>query len=230
MDASARLRQAAADLAALRSRSDLPASLRARRDELRIWQSKRLATTHADLLASPRYRPATRFFLDELYGVKDFSQRDAALARVIPTMVRFLPDSALRTIADAVELEALSERLDLLTAQALDADAQLNGRPIEEPSYCRAFRAAGDRADRQRQIALVDSVGRALDSLVRTPMIGTLLKTMHRPAQIAGLGAMQDFLMAGFTAFKSMGGAQDFLKTLIERENNLMQQIYAGHD
>jgi hypothetical protein len=73
-------------------------------------------------------------------------------------------------------------------------------------------------------------VGRALDSLVRTPMIGTLLKTMHRPAQMAGLGAMQDFLVAGFTAFKSMGGAQDFLKTLIERENDLMQQIYAGHD
>jgi hypothetical protein len=145
-------------------------------------------------------------------------------------MVRFLPDSALRTIADAVELEALSERLDLLTAQALDADAQLTGRPIDEPSYYRAFRAAGDRADRQRQIALVNSVGRALDSLVRTPMIGTLLKTMHRPAQMAGLGAMQDFLVAGFTAFKSMGGAQDFLKTLIERENELMQQIYAGHD
>ena len=59
-------------------------------------------------------------------------------------------------------------------------------------------------------------------------MIGTLLKTMQRPAQIAGLGAMQDFLVAGFSAFKAMGGAQDFLRILIERETDLMREIYEG--
>ncbi len=37
-------------------------------DILQRWQSARLARTYADLLASPRYRPAAAFFLDELYG------------------------------------------------------------------------------------------------------------------------------------------------------------------
>ncbi|HQF71675.1 MAG TPA: hypothetical protein PLH39_10395, partial [Promineifilum sp.] len=32
---------------------------------LRRFQSQRLARTHGDLLASPRYRPAAQFFLDD---------------------------------------------------------------------------------------------------------------------------------------------------------------------
>ncbi|HMS81100.1 MAG TPA: hypothetical protein PKC20_16530, partial [Burkholderiaceae bacterium] len=135
-------------------------TLRARRDELRAWQAGRLAFTHADLLASPRYRQATRFFLDELYGAKDFSQRDAELARVIPTLTRFMPAAALETIADAVELDALSERLDLATARALVADASIRGRPIDDEAYARAFRAAGSRTDRERQVELVEHIGR----------------------------------------------------------------------
>jgi hypothetical protein len=110
------LRAAAAEVSALRGMTDVDATVRARRDELRAWQARRLTRTHADLLASPRYATATRFFLYELYGAKDFSQRDAELTRVIPTLSRFLPEAALGTIADAVELDALTERLDLATA------------------------------------------------------------------------------------------------------------------
>jgi hypothetical protein len=147
MDASQRLRAGAAEVAALRTLDGIDAATRARRDELRAFQARRLAFTHADLLESPRYRAATRFFLDELYGVKDFSQRDAELARVIPTLTRFLPEAALGTIADAVELDALSERLDLATAKALVADPAIRGRPIDDDAYARAFRAAGSRTD-----------------------------------------------------------------------------------
>jgi toxin YoeB len=43
---------------------------------LRRWQSARLAHTHADLLHSPRYQPAADFFLNELYGDRDFRQRE----------------------------------------------------------------------------------------------------------------------------------------------------------
>ena len=43
---------------------------------LRRWQSTRLARTHADVLHNPRYRPAAEFFLDELYGDRDFRQRE----------------------------------------------------------------------------------------------------------------------------------------------------------
>jgi len=224
MDSANRLRAAAADVAGLRALTEHPA----RRAELRAWQAARLERTHADLLASPRYQAATRFFLDELYGSKDFSQRDAELARVIPALVKFLPNSALVAIADAVELDALSERLDLSMVRALQADAQLGDRPIDAPAYARAYRIAGSAPDRQRQIELVEHVGHTLDGLVRHPMIGALLRTMARPAHLAGLGAMQDFLSAGFAVFREMRGAEAFLQILVERETQLMRRLYAG--
>lgn len=228
MDASQRLRSGAAEVAALRALDGIDDAVRARRDELRDWQARRLAFTHADLLESPRYRAATRFFLDELYGVKDFSQRDAELARVIPTLTRFLPAAALETIADAVELDALSERLDLATAQALAADRRIGGRPIDDDAYARAFCIAGSRTDRERQLELVEHIGRALDRLVRHPLLGGLLGAMEGPARLAGLAAMHEFLASGFRAFRAMKGAETFLKTVVERESALMRRIRAG--
>src|SRR5436305_15153052 len=36
--------------------------------EVKGWQARRLARTYADLAAQRRYRDATAFFLDEVYG------------------------------------------------------------------------------------------------------------------------------------------------------------------
>jgi hypothetical protein len=45
---------------------------------LKAYQQQRFAKTYADMLASPRYRGASKFFLEELYGPRDFSRRDAS--------------------------------------------------------------------------------------------------------------------------------------------------------
>jgi len=229
MKASDRLRTAAAEVAALRTLEGVDPEVTARRDALREWQAKRLVHTHADLLREPRHARAARFFLDELYGAKDFSQRDDELARVIPTLARFLPQAALETIADAVELDALSERLDLATARALAADPALrDGAPIDDAAYARAYRSAGSRTDRERQIELIDHIGRALDRLVRHPLLGSLLGAMEKPARLAGLVAMHEFLASGFAAFRAMRGADEFLRRVTGRETELMQRLYAG--
>lgn len=228
MDASKRLRAAAAEVAELRRLEGVDPAARERREAVRVWQAQRLAFTHADLLASPRYRAATTFFLDELYGAKDFSQRDGELARLIPTLTRLLPQAALETIADAIELDALSERLDLAVAHAIVADPAAEGRALDDALYLRAYRSAGSRTDRERQIELIDHIGRALERLVRHPLIGSLLKAMEGPARVAGLSAMQAFLASGFQAFRAMKGADEFLRRVGSRETALMQRIYRG--
>jgi hypothetical protein len=228
MHASQRLRSAAAEVAALRRLGDAEPGLRARRDEVRQWQAARLAALHGDLLREPRHRAPGRFFLDQLYGAKDFSQRDTELARLIPTLTRFLPEAALGTIADAIELDALSERLDLAVAREVTADPRSRERPLDARMYADAYRAAGSRADRERQIELVDHIGVALDRLVGHPLIGTLLSAMETPARLAGLSAMHEFLNTGFRAFRAMNGAEEFLRRVRERETALMERLYAG--
>jgi hypothetical protein len=228
MDAAERLRSAAADVAATRQQGDDDPVLRERRDEVRKWQARRLAAVHGDLLREPRHRDAGRFFLDHLYNAKDFARRDVELARVVPMLTRFLPGAALETIADAVELDALSERLDLAVARALAADPGAARRPLDGRRYAAAYRLAGSRKDRVRQIELVDHIGFALDRLVRHPLLGRLLSAMETPARLAGLTAMHEFLAAGFQAFRAMKGADEFLRRVRERETALMQRLYDG--
>ena len=194
-----------------------------RLDDVKAWQAARLARTYADLSATPRYAKATAFFLDDLYGAKDFSGRDEAMLRIYPVMVRTLPRSAVETAALAIEVDALSEELDRRVA------AVLEGAAITESSYARAYRQAGTREERLRQIDLVDEVGRRLDVLVVKPMIHATLKLMRRPAKMLGMEDLQAFLEHGFEAFRHMGGAKEFLATISGRETAILNRLFSAH-
>ena len=189
--------------------------------EVKAWQSARLTRTYADVAAVPRYRGATRFFLEDLYGPKDFSRRDQAMVRIVPVMSRILPESAVETAALAIELEALSEDLDQRLA------ARLRPGPIDEAGYARAYRESSTRAERERQVALIGAVGRRLDALVKRPLVFRTLKLMRAPARMAGLEDLQDFLERGFAAFRDMGGADDFLALVESRETAILSAIFS---
>jgi hypothetical protein len=209
-----------------------PGASRAAVAAVKQFQRDRLAGAHADLLQSERYRLAARFFLDELYGVKDFSLRDEELARMIPSMSRLLPAGALGALADAIELDAISEELD--AAMAAQHEASATGAAalpaLTEAAYVDLYRAVGRRELRVRQIDLVEQVGRELDRLVGKPFLFRILKGMEGPARLAGLGRMQSFLVAGFEAYRHMRGAEEFIRTVASRERALMEATFAQAD
>lgn len=194
----------------------------ARLAELKRWQAARLQGTYADYASQPRYAAATAFFIDDLYGPKDFSSRDQSMLRILPVMTRLLPASAVETAAIAIELEALSEDLDHRLAAALAPGA------ITEESYAQAYRASATRAERERQVALIDAAGRRLDDVVKRPMLGQTLKLMRRPARLAGLADLQDFLERGFDAFREMKGADEFLAEVKRRETGILSRLFSG--
>ncbi len=196
-------------------------ALRAARDALKRYQGARLAASHADLLAAPDSAAAARFFLHELYGNTDPDRRDADLARVVPTMRRLLPPRALHTIAEAVALDALSERLDRLMAQQLAPG-------FTEAAYLEAFRATAERAERERQLDLIAALGASLCELVHIPFLGATLGLMRGPARLAGLAHLQLFLEHGFGAFKRLRRPAAFVATVLERERAVLAAIYAG--
>ena len=53
---------------------------------------------------------------------------------------------------------------------------------------------------------------------------------MRKPAHMAGLGGLQDFLERGFAAFAQMRGAGVFIETIQRRESALYEAIAAGAD
>ena len=194
------------------------------RDRLRAWQAARLAKTHADLLASPKFNIAATFFLSDLYGPKDFSERDTEMEKVLPIMTTMLPVSGLRTLLLAVEVDALSERFDAEMVVVLGKRLDQDGLALDD--YAAAYRQVGDREGRELQIRLIGETGEALDALAHKTFAGAALKLMHGPAQLAGLGALHAFLERGFNAFRSLRRADEFLETIVQRERELMVSLF----
>ena len=217
-----RLEQELRAVQAERSGASRDPALQAARTALKQFQSQRLSETHADLLAAPNTRDAALFFFEELYGSHDLSQRDTDLERIVPTMQRLLPVNALHTITEAIALDALSEQLDSAMAR------QLGTQQVDEARYVAAYREVGTRAQRERQLELVQALGMSLCDLVRVPLLNTTLKMMRAPARLAGLGDLQQFLERGFDAFKRMKKPQDFVSTIVRREGKALDNCYAG--
>ncbi len=200
--------------------------LESARLKLRAWQAARLARTYADLLASPRMGLAATFFLTDLYNADNLGKVGANVRRLAPAMQRILPADGLETVIEAFELEVLSEELDLAVAVALGAEAV----KLTAASYGTAYRKVGRRADRERQIDFIEDLGKSLDRLVHRPLIGTTLLLMRKPAQLAGLDDLQDFLQRGYAAFHKLGSADEFLALVVGRERNLLRALFACDD
>lgn len=220
-----RLDQLVSRFRRLRRRIAAEPALREAVRSLEAFQSARLAATYRDLLQDPRFRPAVEFFLSDLYGPQDLSARDDQILRALDKLKRFLPSAALDALARAFELQVMSLELDAQIAGLLPA-----GRGIEARDYAAAYRAAGQAAERERQISLIGEIGWLLDTLAGRREVGLALRLAHGPAHAAGYGELQDFLERGYRAFRQMDGAGPFLAAIAHRERQLMQQLFAGSD
>jgi len=188
--------------------------------QLQHWQCQRLLVSHDDLAKQARYQKAMQFFIEELYGPKDFSQRDADLVRVIPKLAKVLPDKAMSAMNDALALNALSFDLDMQMAQYLD------NQPVDRESYALAYRHVGRPEDRAQQIAIISHLGDQLADVIKVRGIGMLISLSRRPAKLAGLLSLHEFLARGYESFKAIGDVQSFIHPVLKREKALMQSLF----
>jgi hypothetical protein len=190
----------------------------------RSWQAARLARTHADLLASPRYGKAAVFFLTDLYGPDATAMPYAEAERAMPITVRLLPQSGLETLADAWKLDALSEDLDAAVIE------KLGGRTdaLTARRYAAAYAAVGRTDDRTQQIELIEALAEALQRFARKRYASTTLSLMREPARVAGFGDLQAFLSRGLDALLQAGEVQPFIEAVTARERAMMQAVLRG--
>ncbi len=197
--------------------------------EIKSFQARRFKGTYFDLLQSDQYRAAALFFLEELYSDKDYSERDAQFVRMAGALERLFPQQVVQTAVSLAQLHRLTEELDRAMAEEWMANSD---RP-EVARYVLAWRRVGRRADRNRQLTTVMDIGNELSRLTRTPGLRQLLRMMRGPAKLARLGALQRFLESGFDTFAEMGRQTDrvkyFLDTVMEREADLIEQLFAAN-
>ncbi len=192
---------------------------------LRAWQSVRLTDTYPDLLAGSEYGPAGRFFLTDLYAPLDFSQRDDEIRRAGDFLRKTLPESMIRGLLKAIELNELSSALDGRLGQVLKRELGIVDS-FTRKEYEQAYRLCDNYSDRVHQIDLIIQCGRMLEASHRMPLTGGALRVVRLPARIIGWGRLHDFLQRGYDAWSPVRDHEYFLRTIESREKTLLNQIY----
>lgn len=191
--------------------------------DVKQLQAQRFRATYTDFLQHPVYASATDFFLEELYGVHDFAQRDAQFARIAGALERLFPEAVAQLAVDLAETHALTEVLDHEMATYWLAQDDALPPALR---YIRSWQLTGNREARARQLAVVQHMGLELQRLTRMKPLRLALRMMRNPARAAGLDALQQFLESGFDAFSSLGDARVFLDTISARESQWITTLF----
>ena len=194
-------------------------NLKEKKDVLKAYQVERLKITHKECLSDPNTKEATKFFLTEIYSDKDLTKRDADLAKIVPMMCKFFPKELLIVLSDAIELDALTEVLDMKMCKNLNVN-------FTDEEYMKVYREKTKYDDRKKQIQLTNALGLSLIDVVKYPLIGGLLGKMGFPAKMMGLSEMHELLNNGFNIFKNTKNVEQFLETLIQNEYDILEDIY----
>lgn len=181
---------------------------------------------YADLRERPGYDDAIDFVISDLVG-PDIAKRDRELEKVVPLMMRMLPEKALAALATAMALNADVLRINLGIADVL-GDRVTSGEPVSERDYCAASRQVADFADCERLIATTVEAGLALERIVALPMISPLLRSMRGPARLAGVGDLQAFLEKGLRTFRAVPDVHVFVESLEARMSEVFARVFAA--
>lgn len=227
MDAAVFIRNSVSEVERLRLIIAADAGMRSAVAAVKRYQSQRFENSYRDLIAGGPYQAAAHFFLNELYGVVDYSKRDAQFARIAGAIESLLPRQAISTAVALARLHLLTEQLDFAMAGAWQSAPSCEKMAA---TYVRTWKAVGHREERERQLQLVLELGRDLSRLTRTPGIRLMLKVMRGPAHAAGLHELQAFLEIGFDTFAALarykGGTEAFLLLIEARESELIRALF----
>lgn len=194
---------------------------------LRLWQSKRLSKTYADFLADPGFAPATHFFLEDIYGARDFSRRDADFEQLHAVLSRFLPVETLKILAEAIQLNRFSALLDeRLLAALLGEYGSLE--ELDAHQYALGYRICDNRAEREKQIEWLAGLLAEVWTGVRRPLTGITLRAARMPAMKAGWRELYSFLERGYQAYQPVRDIGPFIEAVREREFQALKRIFDG--
>lgn len=222
LGAAQQIRDCLAEVEYLRTLPADPAILQARL-AIKQLQARRFRHTYADYLADAGHAPAARFFLDELYGAHDFSERDAQFGRIAGAIERLFPEAVGALAVDLASTHALTERMDHALAVHWLQTSEATSPSLR---YVKAWRLAGQPRARDRQLDVVMHMGRELQRLTRIRSLRMALRMMRKPASAAGLSSLQGFLEKGFDAFAGMSDADAFLASIHQRETLWIRLLF----
>ncbi|NTU78710.1 MAG: hypothetical protein HGA45_04805 [Chloroflexales bacterium] len=194
---------------------------------LQVFQSNRLRRDYSDLAEIEQYGPVGEFFFTEMYGPRDFADRDAG-ARRLHHIIQMLPGVHLNDVEEVLDLLELTNVLDDDLARLM---LELGtGIDFDEATYEHAYRVANNYDARLYQLNLVNSSLHNVYRLSRSHLLGMGLHRSHLLAVLAGIEAAHTFLVRGYDALRDVNDITLFADTVRSRELARLNRIYGRCD
>ncbi|MEI7643513.1 MAG: hypothetical protein WCJ55_04300 [Chloroflexales bacterium] len=190
---------------------------------LQVFQSHRLRRDYRDLSAIPMYEPVGEFFFTELYGPRDFSQRDND-ARRLQHFLHIVPGVHLQDIEELLDLISTTAELDdELTQLLIDRGVPST---FDESIYEQIYREADNYDERYRQLELIDISLENVFRLSRSHLLGIGLERSGMIARLAGFESGHTFLLNGYRALRNITSIDHFATTIYNRELERLNRIF----
>jgi hypothetical protein len=194
---------------------------------LREWQSARIARTYHDFAVQPMFKPALDFFLTDLYGPHDFTQRDYDAERAYRFLSKVVPAEMLTMVTETRALIYLTYALDERLLGVLETEGEADAA-LTTARYADAYRRCDNIGERELQIDLTVRVLRAAADTARFPLARPALRMVRGPAHKAGWHELYGFLERGHSAFSKVKKPELLLTAIQARETKIMRHILSG--
>lgn len=202
------------------------ASFKEYRLALQAFQSKRLRHDHADLAAEPQYQLIGEFFFTEMYGPRDYSNRDEQ-ARRLQQFIHIVPGVTVRDIEPVLQLLELTNLLDdQITHMLIEQQIAIT---FDEATYDRLYRECDNYRERLLQLELIRDAIFNVYRTARSPVLKLALQGTEAVANALGLGDIHRFFRLGHRAIQPVRDVNRFCTTIYGREKDRLDRVYADH-
>tara|TARA_B100002003_G_C14065269_1_gene512678 strand:- start:216 stop:947 length:732 start_codon:yes stop_codon:yes gene_type:complete len=189
------------------------------------FQVDRLKGTYGDFLEKKEYREITQFFLHEVYTTRDVTERNNGFKKVYEKFKGKLGSSLVNHLAKLVDLNDLSEELDLLMVSKLHQMGV--GDKFSEDEYEEAYYLTDAYNERKEQIELIVKSLQTFHMLSKYRSIGLTLSVIRPYALMKGARNLMDFMQGGYKVFRITKDVSPFEKAIEDREMERLDRIYS---
>lgn len=185
----------------------------------------RLALMYADWIAQKGFDGIPDFFRHHLYSPPNKEARDAALDNLYQKLKSVTGPEMTANIHMLIELNKLTDELDLDTARVL-LSTTLKTKSTDELTFEELFvavRQAGRKEDRKRQVQMVADCLTFFFSLSKLPLIKLVMAPIKVAASLVGAMDLVATMEAGYALSRNIKDMSPFVDTFIQRENEFIE-------
>ena len=180
----------------------------------------RLAVMYADWISQKGFDGIPDFFRHHLYSPPNKEARDAALDSLYQKLKSVTGPEMTANIHMLIELNKLTDDLDLDTARVL-LQTTLREKPPDQVTFDELFvavRQAGRKEERKKQVAMVAECLTFFFSLSKLPLIKLVMAPIKVAASLVGAMDLVSTMEAGYSLSRNIKDMSPFVETFLQRE------------